>query len=261
MSRLHLFEIQDHPWCPRRWRDCMTELMRWSVERLRIYDAVLPQLQRLLAHANSHKIVDLCAGGAGPWRRLAPALSSLSGAPVQILLTDKYPNHASMQQARDASAHQIDFIAASVDATQVPASLQGARTLFSSFHHFRPDVARAVLRDAALSGTPIGVFEFTERSAFACVGMLFAPLVALLVVPFLRPFSIWRLLSCWPLPFVPLIATWDGLVSNLRSYSVDELQSLVADIKLPNYHWEIGRTTASAQRLAVTYLLGLPRRA
>lgn len=236
----------------------MTELMRWSIDRLRVYDPVLPKLRLLLARAGTHEIVDLCSGGAGPWRRLGGALEALVGAPVQVLLTDKYPNVASFERARDQSSGHIDFVPGSVDATNVPASLPGVRTLFSSFHHFPPHVAREILRDAAVKGAPIGVFEFTERSVFACLGMLFAPLVSLLVVPFLRPLSIGRALSCVPLPFVPLLATWDGLVSNLRTYSPTELDQLVAGIDLPGYRWETGRLAGGRARLAVTYLLGLP---
>src|SRR5262249_48675903 len=145
-----------------------------------------------------------------------------------------------------------------VDATCVPASLPGVRTLFSSFHHFPPEVARAILRDAAAKGAPIGGFGFTERGLFACRGMRFAPLLTLLVVPCLRPFSVWRVLSCIPVPFVPLIATWDGLVSNLRTYSPRELDLLVAGLELPGYRWETGRIVAGRTRLPVTYLLGLP---
>ena len=257
MSRVHLFEIQDFPWCPRRWRDSMTELMRWSIDLLRVYDPVLPHLRRLLEHAGSAEIVDLCSGGAGPWRRLGGELESLVGGPVRVRLTDKYPNLEAFERARRASTGHVDFVATSVDATEVPASLPGVRTLFSSFHHFPPEVARQILRDAAVKGAPIGVFEFTERSAFAFAGMLFSPLVSLLVVPFLRPFSIWRALSCAPVPFVPVIATWDGIVSNLRTYSPRELESLVASIDVPGYRWETGRI-AGGPRLAVTYLLGLP---
>ncbi len=205
--------------------------------------------------------MDLCSGGAGPWRRLAGALAEAGRPAPRVRLTDKYPNVAAFEQASAESGGRLDFVAESIDATSVPASLTGVRTLFSSFHHFPPEAARSILRDAAVKGAPIGVFEFTERSLFAFGGMLFAPLVALLVVPFLRPFSIWRGLSCLPVPFVPVVATWDGLVSNLRTYSPRELERLVAEIDVPGYRWETGRVPGRRNGIAVTYLLGLPDRA
>ncbi len=260
MNRLHLFEIHDAPGCPRRWRDCMTALMRFSIDRLRIYDPILPHLRRLLDHADAPEIVDLCSGGAGPWRRLACALAEPGRPAPRVRLTDKYPNLAAFEEAAAGSAGRLDFVAESVDATAVPETLTGVRTLFSSFHHFRPEMARAILRDAAVKGAPIGVFEFTERSLFAFGSMLFAPIVALLVVPFLRPFSIWRGLSCLPIPFVPVVSTWDGLVSNLRTYSPRELEALVEGVDVPGYRWETGRVPGRRNGIAVTYLLGLPDR-
>lgn len=261
MGRLQLFEIHDATWCPRGLRDSLTALMRWAIDLLRVYDPALPLLLRLLERARTREVVDLCSGGAGPWRRLGAALDRLAGAPVPVLLSDKYPNIAAFERLREASGGRVDFIAGSVDATAVPGHLGGVRTLFSSFHHFPPPVARQILRDAAEKGVPIGIFEFTERSVFACLAMLFTPIVALLIVPFLRPFTPWRALSCVPLPILPLLATWDGLVSNLRTYSPAELAALTAGIEIPGYRWESGRIPGGATGLAVTYLLGLPESA
>ena len=177
---------------------------------------------------------------------------------MPVLLTDKYPNHDAFAQVRDQAQSQVDFVSESVDATRVPAHLQGVRTLFSSFHHFPPALAQRILRDAAERGVPIGIFEFTERSLFASVSMLFAPLVALLVIPFLRPFSLRRLFSCLPIPFVPLMAFWDGFVSNLRTYSPRELERLAAGVEVPGYCWQAGIIPGGLTRLGVTYLLGFP---
>lgn len=258
MSRLQLFEIQDLPWCPVVFRDAVTALMRWSIDLMRVYHPILPQLQRLLGHSAKPQIIDLCSGAAGPWRRLGSALDERCGATVPVLLTDKYPNRDALALVRDQAQSQVDFVGDSVDATQVPAQLEGVRTLFSSFHHFPPTLARQIMRDAAEHGVPIGIFEFTERSLFASVSMLFAPLVALLVIPFLRPFSLRRLFSCLPIPFVPLMAFWDGFVSNLRTYSPQELERLAAGVRVPGYRWEAGIIPRSLTRLGVTYLLGLP---
>lgn len=258
MSRVQLFEIQDQSWCPALFRDSVTALMRWSIDLLRVYDPILPQLQQLLGHAAEPRIIDLCSGGAGPWRRLGAALDRRQGAAVPVLLTDKYPNRDAFVQVRDQAQSQVDFVSESVDATQVPAQLRGVRTLFSSFHHFPPALARSILRDAAERGAPIGVFEFTERSLFASVSMLFAPLVALLVIPWLRPFSWKRLLACLPIPLLPLMAFWDGFVSNLRTYSPRELNALAEGVAVPGYRWQAGTIAGGWGRLGVTYLLGFP---
>ena len=89
--------------------------------------------------------------------------------------------------------------------------------------------------------------------------MLFGPLVALLTLPWIRPFSWSRVLSYLPIPFVPFILTWDGIVSTLRTYSVEELQELVSEIDAPDYEWEIGRLQKRFIDLPITYVIGRPK--
>ena len=50
-----------------------------------------------------------------------------------------------------------------MSATAVPARLSGFRTMFTSFHHFKPEQAQAILADAVRNRCGIGIFEFTYR--------------------------------------------------------------------------------------------------
>lgn len=103
----------------------------------------------------------------------------------------------------------------------------GVRTLFSSFHHFRRRLAREILADAARQGVPICVFEGNERSAWACLALLVGIIPsALLWTPSLRPVRSRRQLLTYVIPLDPAVMLWDGLVSNLRANSEDELQAL-----------------------------------
>jgi hypothetical protein len=60
------------------------------------------------------------------------------------------------------------------------------------------------------------------------------------------------------IPVVPMIAMWDGLVSNLRTYSVGELNDLVEQVADDRYEWKIGRAR-SIGLSRVTYAIGTPR--
>ncbi len=98
--------------------------------------------------------------------------------------------------------------------------LNGMRTIFATFHHFRPVMARKVLEDAYRKRAPIGVFEFTVRSA---PYVMTAPLIALfvlLITPMIRPFSWRQIFLTYVVPVLPLLVFWDGLVSHLRTYDV-----------------------------------------
>jgi len=54
-----------------------------------------------------------------------------------------------------------------------------------------------------------------------------------------------------------VVALWDGFVSCLRSYSVEELRGLVEGKGNGVYRWEIGRVPSRGLS-RVTYLVGLP---
>jgi hypothetical protein len=70
-----------------------------------------------------------------------------------------------------------------VDTTHVGSDLDGFRTLFTAFHHFRPEEVRAVLADAVRNDCGIGAFEATERSVTALLLARLAPLIVLIVTP------------------------------------------------------------------------------
>src|SRR5262249_61475514 len=109
----------------------------------------------------------------------------------------------------------------------VPAGLTGFRTLFNAFPPFCPADARAVLRDAARAGQPIGVFEVSDRTLSTLVPLfLLTPLLVALTTPFIRPFSWGRLFWTYVVPLVPLTCWWDGVVSQLRAYTPAETERL-----------------------------------
>ena len=76
----------------------------------------------------------------------------------------------------------------------VPARLAGLRTMFNSFHHFRPADATAILRSAVAAGQPIGVFEVSNRSLRTVLTLILTPLFVFIATLFIRPFRWDRLL-------------------------------------------------------------------
>jgi hypothetical protein len=113
------------------------------------------------------------------------------------------------------------------------------------------------LADAARRREGIGVFEFTERRLQAFLVMLLAPVMVLLLTPFVRPFRWDRLLWTYIIPVMPLVALWDGQVSNMRTYSLEELRELTRGIEAEGYTWEVGQV-GYFPRLRATYLFGYP---
>jgi len=143
-----------------------------------------------------------------------------------------------------------------VDARAVPASLKGVRTIFNGFHHLPPGDARAVLHAAADAGQPIAIVEVSERRLKTLLGILLVPIAVLLMTPFIRPFRWSRLLFTYLLPLVPLTCLWDGLVSQLRAYTIDELQQMIDGT--PEMRWQIGRIPIARGQGRLTYVVGIP---
>lgn len=254
MARVHLLEIEDQPWCPSGLRDATTGLLELFLRVGGHYSAVLPHLVSAFRAVKATEVLDLCSGRGGPWTSLVLQLGS--DAPDRVILTDKFPNTGGATRSAKASGGRIVFETRSVDAREVPNDLIGFRTMFTSFHHFRPNDAFAILADASRRNVGIGIFEFTERSTVALLAFLFTPLAVFVALPFVRPFRWSWLVFTYVLPVIPFLALFDGLVSCLRTYSPSELRNLVEPLKRDDYIWEIGQQRTWRSPVPITYLIG-----
>ena len=250
MRRHHLFELMDQPWCPRVFRRYATDYLHAVVTRLGIFDGMAPHLARVLRATGHRRIIDLCSGSSGPMPRLRRLLADEHGLEVEVLLTDKYPAEAPAGEA-------VEYVRSPVDATAVPRALSGMRTLFNGFHHFPPEQARQILRDARDARVPIGVFEMVHRYPGEVLSTALLPLTVWLQSPRIRPVSAGRLLWTYVLPVVPLLVGWDGFVSHLRAYTPGELAAMGRELETEAYRWEVGETRRGG-RPGVGYLLGYP---
>jgi hypothetical protein len=256
MRRFHLFEIEDQSWCPAQIRDGGTDYLQFILAKTQPYRAIAPRLARAIEGTGAAQVIDLCSGAGGPWSSLLPLVSANLPSPIEVVLTDFYPNLHALQRVSMQSDGKIFFVEHPVDAGYVPEDLPGFRTLFSGFHHFAPQEAVRILQDTVSKGQGIGIFELTERRAPSILSMLFVPLIILLVTPAIRPFRWSRLLWTYLLPAIPLLGLFDGIVSCLRTYTPSELREMIQPFT--NYTWEIGQEQTRNAPSPVTYLIGYP---
>ena len=256
MKRFHLFEFEDQSWFPKPIREGMTDYLQFVSNAFNIYKPVIPLINKGMEKSSQNRIIDLCSGGGGGILSVNKELKEVADQPFTVLLTDKYPNIPAFERASRLGGDNVLFSSAPVDAMHVPGNLRGFRTLFLSFHHFKPEDARKILQDAVKAGDPIGIFEGTERNVKSIIPMLFSPLFVLLLTPFIRPVRLSRIVFTYLIPLIPLFTVWDGVVSVLRTYSVKELEQMTKEIDAPDYTWEAG--TKKAKGGVVTYLLGVP---
>jgi len=259
MPRIDCPEFEDQSWFPKPLRNMLTDYLQFIYDKSGVFDPLIPLLKRALAETGAVRLVDLCSGGGGPVPHLQQRLAA-EGVTVEATLTDKFPNLTAFRRLCGEHGGRLSFVEHPVDASAVPDSLTGFRTLFTAFHHLPPALAQKVLSDAVNSRQGIGVFEVNERSPVAFFFNLLTPVFVLLSTPFIRPRRWQRFLLTYVPPVVPLVTMWDGIASNLRTYSLKELERMTDAIPTAPgaYTWEMGHIQARHGR-RITYLLGLPQ--
>jgi hypothetical protein len=252
-----VFEIEDQPWCPATIRDLATDYLHFVQTAVSLHRTITPLVRETLEASGTTHIVDLCSGGSGPLPAVIADLGR-SGIDATATLTDLFPNISAFQRVANGSNGTIGYVHAPVDARAVPRDLTGLRTLFNGFHHFTPEDARAILRDAADAGQPIAIFEASRRTFKTILpALLLLPLFVWFATPFMRPFLWKRLLFTYPLPCVPLICLWDGVVSQLRAYTPEELRAL-GEPSGNKMCWRAGYEPLTTGPGLLTYLIGWP---
>lgn len=218
-----------------------------------MYKPIVPILEKALCTIESNTMIDLGSGGGGGLLWLNAELRKNNPA-LKIVLTDYFPNKEAFEYTRK-QADNFSYRQESVDARDVPQELNGLRTQFLSFHHFKPADAVRILQNAVDSKSAIAIFEAQERNIPSMIAMFLSPLTVLLSTPFIRPFKINRLLFTYLIPVVPLFVWWDGIVSVLRTYSVTEMQLLVNQVKSSqSFIWEVGKLKSGPG--VILYLVG-----
>lgn len=257
LRRRHLFELEDQTWFPALIRDAGSAYLEFMARFAGHGKAVAPLLFRALHRAHENRIIDLCSGGSGPLPTALAEILDRHDQAVAATLTDFYPNREAFE--RTTREHpMIDAIHEPVDAVRVPADLEGLRTIFSGFHHFRPAQAKRILENAAEDRAPIAIFEIVARHPLALFGMFFAPLMTLLLMPFLRPFRWGWVPLTYVVPVIPFFIFWDGFVSCLRCYSLNELREMTQNLESSDYDWEIGGFDLPGVPFDGSYLIGVP---
>jgi hypothetical protein len=252
LRRRQLFEVLDQPWCPEAVRQGATDFLEAITSRGNIYRGVQAEFVAAMVSSGANRVVDLCSGSGGPWLSASWRTLLAAHPPLTVVLTDKFPIAA--LASRLSGDPLIRTVETSVDATSVPDWLGGFRTVFSSFHHFSDPVAIQVLQDSVRSGAGFAMAEVTSRTLRAMLKVSLMPVFCWLLTPQMKPFRWSRILLTYPLPVIPAVLLWDGLVSCLRTRTPEEL--LLLTRSFPQYNWQAGY--ASEGWLPPVYLIGTP---
>ena len=257
MKRIHLFEFEDLAWFPDWLRRALTRLIVVMHKVLKSDEQLTELLAPLIRETKSDKIIDLCSGSGGPMPDVVKSLNKDGFENLSLTLTDLYPNKK-VAESINVLENNITYKTEPVDAANPSNSLVGLRTMISSFHHMKPEIAKQILISAFQSRQPICIFEISDNSYPKFLWWATIPiniLTCLIVTPMVRPMTWQQLIFTYLIPIIPLFFAWDGAVSNARTYTIKDLDILLEDLRSSDYHWESGTIKGRGNKL---YLLGKP---
>ncbi|KAI1504787.1 hypothetical protein F5X99DRAFT_405788 [Biscogniauxia marginata] len=259
VPRMHLFEIDDQPWFPpflrahvqsgltHAWTTCIPYLQSCSPATL----VANTLLRELGASVSRYTYIDFCAGAGGPTPFIEKALnrqllsaqpSSSAGAAaqppptsVEFILTDLHPHISSWEAASKKSQH-LSYVPEPVDASNVSTELiqqhnpegKNVFRLYNlAFHHFDDNLARAILKNTVETSEGFGIFELQDRTPSSLLSCVLFGVFVLLLAPAFYWWSPERLFFIYVLPVIPFVLVFDGVVSCLRTRTLQEVEVLL----------------------------------
>lgn len=260
MKRIHLIEFEDLADFPDWLRSCMTRLIIVMHHLVGTSDKVADLLNGLIERTGKSTIFDYCSGSGGPMPEVLQALKNTYGKDdLKLILSDLYPDNDAINKYNEEEDSSIRYINKPVDVTQSDIEVEGIRTMIGSFHHFKPKDSQTILKDAQAKKQPICIFEMSDNSTPIFLWWIAIPinfLMALIITPLVRPMTIQQLLFTYILPVIPIFFAWDGAVSNVRTYTLEDLDEVLSELpEEDDYRWEKGKVEGMTNQI---YLLGCP---
>jgi len=260
LKRIHLFELEDQSWFPQWIRDCMTKALNVMHTLVKTNEHLPDLLAKVLKETKTNNIVDLCSGGGGPMLEAMDILKNKHGLQnLQLKMTDLYPHQELVNELNANKDDGITYSPHSIDATNVPATEKGLRTMICSFHHMPPTVAQGILRNAQFSQQPMLIYEISDNSQPIALTILSMPItfiVCLVISLKVRPMTWQQIVFTYLIPIIPLCFAWDGAISNVRTYTIDDMNELLHGLETDSYEWTPGEIKGKPS--SKLYLIGKP---
>jgi hypothetical protein len=278
------FEIIDEPWIPVFMKQYLQDTMffRWKI----VFDSNLVDekissklLELFQTNTQLNRIVAIGSGGGGVEPFILQSFHKTFGFnhTISLTLTDLVPNVREWKAVQSKFPDiDINYIDHSVDATNIPSSLNGVRLCSGMIHHFEPSLVRDILQDSVVKSQPIilidGKAEFSQffigppRSALLSLTSSIYHLRSTLITPANTPdeekerryrllhLELPRMLLTWS-GILPFIQAHDYLASLLRFYGDHDMRAIIQTV--PNredyewhYHYDLP---------VLTMLVGVPK--
>lgn len=219
------------------------------------------------------KVIDFCSGSGGPTPSIEKHLqiqrAKAGRSPVAFYLSDISPNIDAYVMHASRSAN-LSFIPDPVDATNPPFAAISSNTpgdkeaarelgyehdgckvmrLFSlAFHHFDDEGAKRVIKSTMNTSDAVVIFELQERRIGSLMLMLLEPFLVYIMAIFWFAGDWFYLALTYLVPVMPIVHSFDGLISCLRTRTFEEFVELLDDTLGKKHKQEIAGPLVSVQR-------------
>ena len=242
-------ELEDYNWFPQLFRHFQAAYIGSIIKWTKFYKPLVPVVQQLLNENKIDNIQDLCSGSGMPAVFMQQQLSGN----YKTILSDKFPEQSF------ADAENIIYLKNETDVLLLKPEHDTCYTMYNAFHHFADIEKQAVLKNLQGANAPFVIAEILEPDFFTLIKIVFTTtIIQLVVAPFVKPFSLLRLLFTYIIPVNLITVTYDGVISVLKSKSVQQYQNLVN--KTTNENYEITVHKISTWKGAITYIKGNPKK-
>jgi hypothetical protein len=224
-----LKELEDYNWFPMLLRKFQLEFIGSLVKWFALYKPLVPVIKDLSSQAKAEKITDLCSGSGEP----AVYMQAQLGAPFTTKLTDKYPLVKAMPE-------DISYETVGLDVLELQPEKGTLYTMYNAFHHFGDAGKEKILQNFSNNAATLLIAEILAPDLFTLLNVFFSGTAGqLLLAPFIRPFSLWRLLFTYIIPVNIFTVTYDGIISVIRSKTLGQYEKIAQRIGKVNYKIEV----------------------
>lgn len=242
-------ELEDYNWFPQLFRRFQAAYIGSIIKWTKFYKPLVPVVQQLLGENKIYKIQDLCSGSGMPAVFMQQQLSGN----YKTILSDKFPEQSF------ANTENVIYLNTETDVLLLKPEHDNCYTMYNAFHHFTESEQQEVLKNLQAANAPFVIAEILEPDFFTMIKIIFTTtIVQLLTAPFVKPFSLLRLLFTYIIPVNIFTVTYDGIISVLKSKSVQQYQNLVN--KTANENYDISVHKISTWKGTITYLKGNPKK-
>ncbi len=225
-------ELEDYNWFPAKLRRWQLEFVGSISIWVKLYKPLSAILDKIIVDNNIVAMQDLCSGSGLPAVQIHNALITK----LPLLLTDKYPNENFKNNT------PIAYSLHSVDVNNLQPAQNICYTMYNAFHHFSRAEKKIFIEKVIKTSNTFLIAEIVQPGFLNGLKIFFTTtLVQIFTAPFVHPFSLARLFFTYLVPINLFTVTYDGIVSVLKSKTVQEYETLFKNFDLPHYNIEINK--------------------